>query len=83
VDYFYNITPRLEFYEENRLRVEHDEAGNIIRITICELIEGELKPTFVYNVKPPKKLVIELSGVDSREMGSASIPCFFTALKGV
>ncbi|XEC94049.1 hypothetical protein AB6A23_22315 [Paenibacillus tarimensis] len=55
VDFYYNITPRLEFYEEDRLHVEHDEAGNITRITSNQLIDGELKPTFVTHVKPPKK----------------------------
>jgi hypothetical protein len=55
VDFFSNISTQLESYEEERLHVEHDEAGKIIRITSSELIDGELKPTFVYHVKPPKK----------------------------
>lgn len=55
VNYFYNIVPRLESYEEDRLIIEHDEAGNIIRITSNKLIDGELKTTFVYHIKPPKK----------------------------
>lgn len=32
VDLFFNITPQLELYEENRLIVEHDEDGNIVRL---------------------------------------------------
>ncbi|MEW9673817.1 hypothetical protein [Ammoniphilus sp. 3BR4] len=55
VDFFFNIMPQIGLYEEKRLRVEHDEDGNIIRLNSSEMIDGELKTTFVYHVKPPKK----------------------------
>ncbi|MDQ8739434.1 hypothetical protein [Paenibacillus sp. LHD-38] len=55
VDFFGNITPRLGLYEENRLHVEYDDDGNIVRIIISEMVDGEFKKTFVTHVKPPKK----------------------------
>ncbi|WP_374967151.1 hypothetical protein [Lysinibacillus sp. RS5] len=54
VDYFYNISPLLESYEEQRLRVEHDEVGNIIRIIGSTIVKGKSE-THIYNVKPLKK----------------------------
>ncbi|MCL1696445.1 MULTISPECIES: hypothetical protein [unclassified Lysinibacillus] len=54
VDFFYNIDPLLELYEEERLRVENDEVGNIIRIIGSTIVEGKSE-THIYNVKPLKK----------------------------
>lgn len=55
VDFFSNITPQVGLYEENRLRVEHDEDGNIIQLISNEMIDGESRTTFVYHMKPQKK----------------------------
>lgn len=55
VDFFFYITPQVGLYEEERLRVEHDEDGHIIRLISGGMIDGELRTTFVYDVKRPKK----------------------------
>lgn len=54
VDFFYNIDPLLGLYQEERLRVENDEVGNIIRIISSTIFEGKTE-THIKNVKPNKK----------------------------
>lgn len=54
VDFFFNISPQLELYEEDRLRVEHDQDGNIIRLISDKIVDGKAEQ-FIYNVTPPKK----------------------------
>jgi hypothetical protein len=54
VDFFFNISPQLELYEEEKLSVEHDQDGNIIRLISDEIVDGKAEQ-FIYNVKPPKK----------------------------
>jgi hypothetical protein len=50
----FNISPQLELYEEDRLRVEHDQDGNIIRLISDKIVDGKAEQ-FIYNVKPPKR----------------------------
>ena len=54
VNYFFNISPEEELYEENRLIIEHDQDGNIIRIVSNDVVNSNVDP-FIYDVKPPKK----------------------------
>ncbi|WP_227936421.1 hypothetical protein [Alkalihalobacillus deserti] len=51
---FYNITPQLGLYEEQRLRVENDEDGNMIKLTSDIVFDGKPE-TFVYRIMPRKK----------------------------
>lgn len=54
VNFFFNISPEIELYEENRLIIEHDQDGNIIRIVSNDVVNSNVDP-FIYDVKPPKK----------------------------
>lgn len=54
VDFFFNISPQLELYEEDRLRVEQDQEGNIIRLISDKIVDGKAEQ-FIYNVKPTKR----------------------------
>ncbi|QIZ08579.1 hypothetical protein HFZ78_19230 [Priestia megaterium] len=41
VDLCFHINPQLELYEEERLSVEHDEDGNIIRLISDKIVDGK------------------------------------------